>query len=114
MVDGINNAEQSGIDKAYKCQVCSKESKSALEAVTHLLEHSTAVLQAANLLIKDPQFVKALTVQSSGTTIPPTPAPAVVAPAQALGNTPTNLPPSPGIATPVEQQDPTAPAKNLF
>ncbi len=37
----------------YKCQICNKETKNSVDAITHLLDHGSSALEAVNALIKD-------------------------------------------------------------
>jgi hypothetical protein len=37
----------------YKCQICNRETKSSVDAITHLLDHGSSALNAINALIKD-------------------------------------------------------------
>jgi hypothetical protein len=39
--------------ETYKCQICNKEAKNAVDAITHYLDHGSAALNAVNAMIKD-------------------------------------------------------------
>lgn len=37
----------------YKCHICGKETKSSVDAMTHLIDHVTSALEGVNNLIKE-------------------------------------------------------------
>ena len=39
--------------ESYKCQICNKEAKNSVDAITHYLDHGSSALNAVNALIKD-------------------------------------------------------------
>lgn len=38
---------------SYKCHICGKETKSSVDAMTHLIDHVTSALEGVNNLIKE-------------------------------------------------------------
>jgi hypothetical protein len=40
-------------DETYKCQICNKETKNSVDAVTHYIDHASGAMGAINDLIKD-------------------------------------------------------------
>lgn len=40
-------------DKTYKCQICNKEAKDPVEAMTHYLHHGSTALAAVTAMIED-------------------------------------------------------------
>lgn len=51
----ISKASKFGQTKkgTYICQICGKEAKNSVDAVTHYLDHGSSALEAVNALIKD-------------------------------------------------------------
>ncbi|MGD0728761.1 MAG: hypothetical protein ABR981_01660 [Candidatus Micrarchaeaceae archaeon] len=47
----MNNNEMK--EESYKCQICGKEAKNSVDAITHYLDHGSSALNAVNALIKD-------------------------------------------------------------
>ncbi len=45
----------------YKCQICNKESKNSIDAITHMLDHGSSALEAITALIKDQKVGRVLT-----------------------------------------------------
>gem|GEM_PF-5836993 len=45
----------------YKCQICNRESKNSVDAITHLLDHGSSALEAINALIRDQKVGRVLT-----------------------------------------------------
>ena len=39
--------------ETYKCQICNKDAKNPVDAITHYLDHGSSALNAVNALIKD-------------------------------------------------------------
>lgn len=39
--------------ESYTCQICKRENKNSIDAVTHYLDHGQSALTAINALIKD-------------------------------------------------------------
>ena len=58
--------------KTYKCQICSKETKGSSEAMMHLIDHGSILLNAVTGLIKDQD---APTSSPTGAASTPTAAP---------------------------------------
>jgi hypothetical protein len=40
-------------DKNYKCQICNKESRDPIDAMTHYLHHGSTALAAVTAMIED-------------------------------------------------------------
>jgi hypothetical protein len=54
MNNEIKNKGMDGIEeKTYKCQICSRETKNSVDAMTHYIDHGSSALEAVNALIKD-------------------------------------------------------------
>jgi hypothetical protein len=39
--------------KSYRCHICNKTSKNSVDAITHMIDHSSSALEAINAMIKD-------------------------------------------------------------
>jgi hypothetical protein len=40
-------------NKTYKCQICNKETRNSVDAMTHYIDHGSSALEAINELIKE-------------------------------------------------------------
>lgn len=47
------NNEIKNENKSYKCQICNKEAKDPVEAMTHYLHHGSTALAAVTAMIED-------------------------------------------------------------
>jgi hypothetical protein len=48
-----NETKDDKKEESYKCQICNKETKNSVDAITHYLDHGSAALNSVNAMIKD-------------------------------------------------------------